>query len=124
MTVRSEDAVEIVRASLALAFPGASAEGLARAAEHLLRWGAEGADEQLNPELTERMLHDLVFVGDFRLEEFRPAEPERPRPSPARYRTWSRPDQVDDEWPFRRQPPDPDDDHARRGDPDSSGAAG
>ncbi|MEU0949442.1 hypothetical protein ABZ379_43280 [Streptomyces canus] len=112
MTVRSEDALEIVRASLALAFPGASAEGLARAAEHLLLWGAEGAAEHLNPELAERMLEDLVFVGNFRLAEFHRAEPRRgaARTEAADFRTWSRPDQIEDGLPFRRQPPEPDDD--------------
>ncbi|MFG2549966.1 hypothetical protein ACGFWF_08505 [Streptomyces sp. NPDC048581] len=115
--MRSEDAVEIVRASLALAFPGASADGLARAAEHLLRWGAEGAAEHLGPEQSERMLEDLVFVGDFRVEEFHRAEPARREVRPADYRVWSRPDQIRDSLPFRRQPPEPDDPHTRRQDP-------
>ncbi|MCZ0985837.1 hypothetical protein [Streptomyces diastatochromogenes] len=117
MTVRSEDAVEIVRASLALAFPGASVDALARAAEHLLRWGAEGAAEHITPELSERMLEDLMFLSDFQPGEYRPAEPERRRPQAAPYRTWSRPDQAEDEYPFRRRPPDPDDGTTRRRDP-------
>lgn len=115
--MRSEDAVEIVRASLALAFPGASADGLARAAEHLLRWGAEGAAAHLGPELSERMLEDLVFVGGFDAEEFHRAEPARRGVRSADYRVWSRPDQIDDRIPFRRQPPEPDDPHTRRRDP-------
>ncbi|UZJ30363.1 hypothetical protein [Streptomyces endophytica] len=40
--MQAESAVEIVRASLALAFPTATEEGLTRAAELVLRWGSEG----------------------------------------------------------------------------------
>ncbi|MFF8259978.1 hypothetical protein [Streptomyces virginiae] len=88
--MRSEDAVEIVRASLALAFPTASAEGLTRAAETVIRWGTEEVAEDLNAGLTTRMLLDLVQVAGIPPEDFRLAEPDRPFADPAAYRTWSR----------------------------------
>ncbi|MFI6010824.1 hypothetical protein ACIBAG_18740 [Streptomyces sp. NPDC051243] len=123
--MRSEDAIEIVRASLALAFPGASAEGLARAAEHVVRWGAEGVAEELNPELSQRMLVDLMGLSGFDSADFEPADIRRlemVRPAP--YRIWSRPDHAGDQLPFLRRPPDPDDENARRRRPPRPGAAG
>ncbi|WP_053706383.1 hypothetical protein [Streptomyces sp. WM6373] len=88
--MRSEDAVEIVRASLALAFPTASAEGLNRAAETVIRWGTEGVADDLNAGLTTRMLLDLLQVAGISPEDFRLAEPDHPFAEPAEYRTWSR----------------------------------
>ncbi|MEU4354531.1 hypothetical protein [Streptomyces virginiae] len=88
--MRSEDAVEIVRASLALAFPTASAEGLTRAAETVIRWGTEEVAEELNAGLTTRMLLDLLQVAGIPPEDFRLAEPDHPFADPAAYRTWSR----------------------------------
>ncbi|MFC8451905.1 hypothetical protein [Kitasatospora sp. NPDC057223] len=97
MTVRSEDAVEIVRAALALALPTASAEGLTRAAETVVRWGAEEATRDLTAALTTRMVLDLIeAAGEGRdpLRAFRSAEAEWLSPgraeSAAAYRTWSR----------------------------------
>lgn len=106
--MQSGDAVEIVRASLALAFPGASAEGLSKASELVVRWGAEGVAEHLDQALTRRMLQDLLGVtGAPRVER---ADPEWERGSPpANYRTWSRPEQTADDVPFRHRPPDGDD---------------
>ncbi|MFE3038024.1 hypothetical protein ACFXKY_40985 [Streptomyces canus] len=113
--MRSEDAIEIVRTSLSLAFPGASAEGLARAAEHVVRWGAEGAAEELTPELAQRMLADLMLLSGFNYADFEAADLRRMEMvRPADYRTWSRPDQAEDRLPYLRRPPDPDDEHARR----------
>ncbi|MFK4104705.1 hypothetical protein ACI2L1_32455 [Streptomyces sp. NPDC019531] len=113
--MRSEDAIEIVRTSLALAFPGASADGLTRAAEHVVRWGAEGAAEELTPELSQRMLEDLMQLSGFNFADFQPADLRRiEMVRPADYRTWSRPDQAQDRFPFLRRPPNPDDENARR----------
>ncbi|MFZ3474479.1 hypothetical protein ACODT3_03685 [Streptomyces sp. 4.24] len=91
--MRSEDAVEIVRASLALALPTATAEGVARAAETIIRWGAEDVAEQLNAPLTARMLLDILEVAGVVPQDFDPAEPERfvhGVETAAEYRTWSR----------------------------------
>lgn len=106
--MRSEDAVEVVRASLALAFPGASTEGLTKAAELVVRWGSEGVAEHLDQALTRRMLQDLLEVTGARRFEMADPEWERGDP-PADYRTWSRPEQVHDDVPFRHRPPDRDD---------------
>ncbi|MFJ3900406.1 hypothetical protein [Streptomyces sp. NPDC090025] len=92
--MRSEDAVEIVRASLALAFPTATDEGLTRAAETVIRWGSEDVADHLNEPLSTRMLLDLLSVAEVGPYELRPAEsgwPGRRRlATAARYRTWSR----------------------------------
>lgn len=106
--MRSEDAVEIVRASLALAFPGASVEGLSKAAELVVRWGSEGIAEHLDQPLTRRMLEDLLQVtGAPRIVR---ADPQWERGGPAAgYRTWSRPEQIEDSLPFRHRPGGPDD---------------
>lgn len=108
--MRAEDAVEIVRASLALAFPGASAEGLSRAAELVVRWGAEGVAEHLDQALTRRMLLDLLVVSGAPAPEL--ADRQSPSRGPtAWWRTWSRPEEGP-ELPFRppgsEPPPDPD----------------
>ncbi|MFF0433044.1 hypothetical protein ACFYU9_12565 [Streptomyces sp. NPDC004327] len=92
--MRSEDAVEIVRASLALAFPTASAEGLTRAAESVLRWGSEDVAEHLNGPLTTRMLEDLLDIADVPHADYQPADEEwiERASEPAQYRIWSRTD--------------------------------
>jgi hypothetical protein len=107
--VRSEDAVEIVRASLALAFPTASAEGLARAAETVIRWGSEDVVEHLDDPLTTRMLFDLMQVAGVPRADLRSAEPDWLSPdrleTRAHYRTWSRTEGMDP-LPFLPRPPD------------------
>ncbi|MEU3411276.1 MULTISPECIES: hypothetical protein [unclassified Streptomyces] len=107
--MRSDDAVEIMRASLALAFPTASAEGLTRAAETLIRWGAEDVEDQLDQELIARMLLDLLDVAGVELGDFRPAEEdwhaEALQGTAARYRTWSHSDDMLP-LPFLPRPPD------------------
>ncbi|MGW4158508.1 hypothetical protein [Streptomyces sp. NPDC004788] len=105
--MRSEDAVEIVRASLALAFPTASAEGLTRAAETVLRWGSEDVAEHLNGPLTSRMLLDLLEVADVPPADYEPVDEEwlERAPEPAAYRIWSRTD-VLEPLPFYPRPPD------------------
>ncbi|MET9721998.1 hypothetical protein [Streptomyces zaomyceticus] len=104
--MRSEDAVEIVRASLALAFPTATAEGLTRAAETVIRWGAEDVADHLNGPLVQQMLEDLLEVADVPPRDFRPAEPETYYTSPpARYRTWSRTEGMT-RLPLLPRPPD------------------
>ncbi|MFH8366278.1 hypothetical protein [Streptomyces sp. NPDC018031] len=130
--MRSEDAVEIVRASLALAFPTASAEGLARAAETVIRWGSEDVEEHLDQPLTARMLLDLAKIAGVALEELRPAErtwdPGMLRETAAPYRTWSHSEDMEP-LPFLPRPPDdpmpprgPDD--PNRWPPRGPGAAG
>ncbi|GHG10601.1 hypothetical protein [Streptomyces zaomyceticus] len=104
--MRSEDAVEIVRASLALAFPTATAEGLTRAAETVIRWGAEDVADHMNGPLTSQMLVDLLEVAGVPEEEFRPAEPETYLPAePAGYRTWTRTEGMTP-LPILPRPPD------------------
>ncbi|MER6398072.1 hypothetical protein ABT263_18735 [Kitasatospora sp. NPDC001603] len=122
--MRSEDAVEIVRAALALALPTASAEGLTRAAETVIRWGAEEATQQLDGPLTTRLLLDLLAVADVPPPDFRPAEPQwegRLYEGGADYRTWSRSEGMP-RLPFLPRPPDeridptyPDDPDGREG---------
>ncbi|MEU2227001.1 hypothetical protein [Streptomyces sp. NPDC018347] len=118
--MRSEDAVEVVRASLALAFPGASVEGLSKAAELVVQWGSEGVAGHLDQALTRRMLLDLMGVVGMGLV---PADPEwEAGAQPARFRTWSRPEEAGDDFPFRHRPPGPDDGEPppRRRRPDAS----
>ncbi|MFF8999216.1 hypothetical protein [Streptomyces achromogenes] len=107
--MRSDDAVEIMRASLALAFPTASAEGLTRAAETLIRWGSEDVEDHLDQELIARMLLDLLGVAGVGLRDFRPAEgdwtSEDLLGTAARYRTWSHSDDMIP-LPFLPRPPD------------------
>lgn len=116
--MRSEDAVEIVRASLALAFPTASAEGLTRAAETVLRWGSEDVAEQLNGPLTTRMLMDLLQVAGVPPEDFEPADEQwvERAAEPARYRIWSRADVMQPLLPFYPRPPDDPTTSSRRSD--------
>jgi hypothetical protein len=109
--VGSEDAVEIVRVSLALAFPTASAEGLTRAADAIIRWGAEDVAEHLTDPLTMRMLIDLLDVAGVRDGDFHPADShwavnERTRLTAPSYRTWSRTEGMDEFVSFLRRPPD------------------
>lgn len=107
--MRSDDAVEIIRASLALAFPAASTEGLARAAETLIRWGAEDVEEHLDQQLIARMLLDLLELAGVEPASFRPAEREWRAGSlmevAARYRTWSHSEGMEP-LPFLPRPPD------------------
>ncbi|MGW1600663.1 hypothetical protein [Streptomyces eurythermus] len=107
--MRSDDAVEIMRASLALAFPTASAEGLTRAAETLIRWGSEDVEDHLDQELIARMLLDLLGVAGVGLRDFRPAEADWTAEDllgmAARYRTWSHSDDMTP-LPFLPRPPD------------------
>lgn len=105
----SEDAVEIVRASLALAFPTASTEGLTRAAETLIRWGSEDVEAHLDEPLIARMLLDLLELAGVDPANFRPAEPEwnlsDVRGVAAPYRTWSHSEDMSP-LPFLPRPPD------------------
>ncbi|WP_405447858.1 hypothetical protein OG399_21620 [Streptomyces achromogenes] len=107
--MRSDDAVEIMRASLALAFPTASAEGLTRAAETLIRWGAEDVEDHLDQELIARMLLDLLRVAGVAPGDFRPVDEswdaDALREAAARYRTWSHSDGMTP-LPFLPRPPD------------------
>ncbi|WSQ09913.1 hypothetical protein OG604_20285 [Streptomyces sp. NBC_01231] len=100
----TESAVELARASLALAFPQASDEELTRAAELVVRWGSEGVGQRLDPSHAERMHLDLMAaLGE------NPDEVERRYYSearPARTRFWTRPDRAP-RLPVRD--PDPDD---------------
>ncbi|GGR62446.1 MULTISPECIES: hypothetical protein [Streptomyces] len=107
--MRSDDAVEIMRASLALAFPTASAEGLTRAAETLIRWGSEDVEDHLDQELIARMLLDLLRVAGVAPRDFRPVDEDWDgdalRETAARYRTWSHSDGMAP-LPFLPRPPD------------------
>ncbi|AOP50753.1 hypothetical protein [Streptomyces lydicus] len=107
--MQAESAVEIVRASLALAFPTATDEGLTRAAELVLRWGSEGVGVQLEPDLAERMLLDLIAVtgqdpGEF--EEARAPRTELTYVRPALSRAWSRTSETQDRLPYIPRPPE------------------
>ncbi|MFD5134815.1 hypothetical protein ACFWMX_00875 [Streptomyces sp. NPDC058378] len=106
--MRGEDAVEIVKVSLALAFPTATVEGIARAAETVVRWGAEDAAEYLDEPLTQRMLLDLLQVAGLSESDYTPADPHWPNADlpPANYRTWSRTELMDDEITYLPRPPD------------------
>jgi len=84
----TESAVELARASLALAFPQASDEELTRAAELVVRWGSEGVGEELDPAHAERMLLDLMTVVGEQPDMRRVYQPEV---RPARTRFWTRP---------------------------------
>lgn len=107
--MRSDDAVEIIRASLALAFPAASTERLERAAETLIRWGAEDVEEHLDQQLIARMLLDVLELAGVQPESFRPPEREWRAHSlnevAARYRTWSHSEGMEP-LPFLPRPPD------------------
>ncbi len=108
--MQAESAVEIVRASLALAFPTATDEGLTRAAELVLRWGSEGVGVQLEPDLAERMLLDLMAVAGQEPREFEAARAPRTDLTyvePAASRAWSRTAETrDDGLPFIPRPPE------------------
>ncbi|MGW1840473.1 hypothetical protein [Streptomyces sp. NPDC002067] len=108
--MQAESAVEIVRASLALAFPTATDEGLTRAAELVLRWGSEGVGVQLEPDLAERMLLDLMAVAGQDPTEFAHARAPRTELTfvpPATSRAWSRTNETRDDYPFVPRPPEP-----------------
>ncbi|MER7179241.1 hypothetical protein ABT404_07125 [Streptomyces hyaluromycini] len=104
--MRAENAVEIITANLAQAFPRASAEALARAAELLILWGAEGAADHLNEELAERMILDLAAVLGVPPESMQRAGERQVQA--AQYRTWSRSEYLppDDHLPSLPRPPD------------------
>lgn len=107
--MQAESAVEIARASLALAFPTATDEGLTRAAELVLRWGSEGVGVQLEPDLAERMLLDLMTIagqepGAFTRE--RAPRTDLTTVAPAGSRAWSRTDETQDDLPFVPRPPE------------------
>ncbi|MEU1021809.1 hypothetical protein ABZ366_06835 [Streptomyces sp. NPDC005904] len=113
--MRGEDALEIVRASLALAMPTASTDGLTRAAEAVLLWGSEDAADHLDESLSRRMLVDLFDAAHAAPSEFPAAEPEqfmhgwdRNAESVAQYRTWAHTDDMAD-LIRRTRPPEPDD---------------
>jgi hypothetical protein len=110
--MRAENAVEIITANLAQAFPRASTEALARAAELLMLWGAEGAAEHLDEQLAERMILDVSAVLRVPPESMQRVG--EPRAAAAEYRTWSRSEHLpsDDDLPFLPRPPD-----RPRGDP-------
>ncbi|MFJ5229173.1 hypothetical protein ACIQBJ_04645 [Kitasatospora sp. NPDC088391] len=97
--MRSEDAVEIVRAALAPALPTASAEGLTRAAETVIRWGSEEMAQELTEPLSTRMVLDLLSVARESPRGLRLAEPgsmsEDRLGAAAHYRTWSRSEGMD-----------------------------
>ncbi|MEV0530388.1 hypothetical protein [Kitasatospora sp. NPDC050463] len=123
--MRSEDAVEIVRATLALAFPTASAEGLTRAAETVIRWGSEEAAQQLDEGLTTRMLLDLLGAAGVEPADFRPAERgwlARRYEEAAEYRTWSR-SQGMPRLPFLPRPLDEPIEPTGPDDPDDPGGS-
>ncbi|MFE0374151.1 hypothetical protein ACFW1M_00925 [Streptomyces inhibens] len=107
--MQAESAVEIVRASLALAFPTATDEGLTRAAECVLRWGSEGVGVQLEPDLAERMLSDLMRIARQNGEEFEVARAPRSELTtvrPAASRAWSRTAETEDRLPYIPRPPE------------------
>ncbi|MFI8438801.1 hypothetical protein ACIGJO_34750 [Streptomyces sp. NPDC079020] len=94
--MRAESAIEIARASLALAFPDATQEGLTRAAELVVRWGSEGVGVSLAPDLAERMLQDLLAVTHQQPELFMGEREDEARADPAPYRVWTRPEEGED----------------------------
>jgi len=108
-----EDALEIVRASLALAMPTASTDGLTRAAEAVLLWGSEDAADHLDDSLSRRMLVDLFGAARAEPRDFPAAEPEQFAPgwdssleSVAQYRTWAHTDDMA-ALNRRARPPEP-----------------
>ncbi|WP_234010604.1 hypothetical protein [Streptomyces sp. SPB074] len=106
MTVRSEDVVGLIEATLALAFPTASTQGLTRAAEAVARWGAEDAAQYLDDPLTLRMITDLLQVAGVPEGDYRPAEPAgRAMEWESEYRVWSHTDEMPD-LPYLPRPPD------------------
>lgn len=114
--MRAENVVEIITANLLRAFPTANNEALARAAELLIIWGAEGAAENLNVELSERLIRDVAAVLSLRPEDMERVG--REPGSVAEYRTWSRSEYLpdSDNLPFFPRPPDePRGGHRRRG---------
>lgn len=90
--MRSQDALEIARATLALALPLATDESLTRMAEAVIRWGAEDVEPHLTEELVSRMFADLLALADTGADSYTLAEDawENRLAPPAEYRTWSR----------------------------------
>lgn len=91
--MRAQSAVEIARASLVLAFPDATDEGLTKAAELIVRWGSEGVGARLDPQLAERMLLDLMAITDQDPERVPREDFEHPRPAPTRL--WTRTEETE-----------------------------
>ncbi|WP_343244563.1 hypothetical protein [Streptomyces sp. SID11385] len=104
--MRSEDVVGLIEATLALAFPTASTQGLTRAAEAVARWGAEDAAQYLDDPLALRMITDLLQVAGVPEDDYRPAEPDgRAMERESEYRVWSHTDEMPD-LPYLPRPPD------------------
>lgn len=85
--MRTRSAVEIARASLALAFPQATEEGLDRAAQLVVRWGSEGVGEKLDESLTELLIQDLQAITQSP-EPIRRVDEGRARPASPELRVW------------------------------------
>ncbi|UWE08593.1 hypothetical protein [Actinacidiphila bryophytorum] len=98
--MRTRSAVEIARASLALAFPTATEEGLDRAAQLVVRWGSQGVGERLTAQLRELMLEDLEIITQSAQPLARVEEPRARRADPQE-RVWRTTEAT------RRRPPDP-----------------
>ncbi|MET8558601.1 hypothetical protein ABZV64_27120 [Streptomyces sp. NPDC004959] len=104
--MRSEDVVGLIEATLALAFPTASTQGLTRAAEAVARWGAEDAAQYLDDPLALRMITDLLRVAGVPEGDYRPAEPSgRAMEWESEYRVWSHTDEMPS-LPYLPRPPD------------------
>lgn len=98
--MRTRSAVEIARASLALAFPTATEEGLDRAAQLVVRWGSQGVGDQLTGPLRELLLEDLEIITQSTQPLARVEEPRTRRAAPHE-RVWRTTEAT------RRRPPDP-----------------
>lgn len=70
--MRSRSAVENARASLVLAFPSATEEGLDRAAQMMVRWAAEGIGATLDPRLSALLYEELWSITGSRGRRPRP----------------------------------------------------
>lgn len=104
--MRSRSAIENARASLVLAFPHATEDGLDRAAQLVVRWAAEGIGATLDPSRSALLYEELWSVTESHGEPptpllsgdiwvaadesertWRPVDPPRPdpwRPEPRR----------------------------------------
>ncbi|MEX0169158.1 hypothetical protein [Streptomyces sp. LMG1-1-1.1] len=88
--MRTRSAVEIARASLALAYPQATEDGLDRAAQLMVRWSSEGVGERLDGELTELLLRDLQTITESPTPVERVADEWRQEAAPPARRVWRR----------------------------------
>ncbi|MFE0651641.1 hypothetical protein ACFVZH_23935 [Streptomyces sp. NPDC059534] len=91
--MRSRSAVEIARASLALAYPQATEDGLDRAAQLIVRWSSEGVGERLDSELTELLLQDLQTITESPVGIRAVDERRSPAAAPER-RVWRRASEI------------------------------